>query len=438
MASRLAPLLVAAFTSSTLRQLRRSAAELRRRVTRAPRRVDYFHQVDDPYSQLAAQTLARLVERYDIVLTPHLVAPPDDDAAPERARLEAYSRKDAADVAPAYGLEFARPAGAPAADLIDLATRLLAACDSAAFAARAATIGSAMWSGDRATLERMASESPPADAASTAALVREGSALRRRLRHYLGATFYYAGEWYWGVDRLHYLEEHLRSLGAARAVDPAPLVAPPQPRPPASTTPPARPIVVEFYASLRSPYTAIAMDRVYDLPRRYPIELRLRPVLPMVMRGLPVPLAKRLYIVLDTKREAERAGVAFGRVADPVGEPVERAFALYPWARSKRREGELLRAFTRAAFAEGVDTGSEAGLRHVVEGAGLSWEEAQAHRSDTGWRDELEANREQMFALGLWGVPSFRVCDDGLHPDFCTWGQDRIWLVEQEIARRLE
>ena len=51
----------------------------------------------------------------------------------------------------------------------------------------------------------------------------------------------------------------------------------------------------------------------------------LRPVLPMVMRGLPVPREKQLYIVLDTKREAEDAGVAFGRMLNrytdtPVGQ----------------------------------------------------------------------------------------------------------------------
>jgi len=118
MASRVAPLLVAAFTSPALRKLRRGTAELRRVLSRRPHQVHYFHQVDDPYSQLAAQALPALVERYDIVLTPHLAAPPDDDAAPERERLEAFSRKDAADVAPAYGLEFPRPAGAPAGPLV--------------------------------------------------------------------------------------------------------------------------------------------------------------------------------------------------------------------------------------------------------------------------------------------------------------------------------
>ena len=165
--------------------------------------------------------------------------------------------------------------------------------------------------------------------------------------------------------------------------------------------------MLEFYPSLRSPYTYIAMERVYALARRYPVELVLRPVLPMVMRGLPVPRTKQLYIALDTKREAEDAGLAFGRVCDPVGRPVERAFSLYPWARERGRAAELLLSFARAAFAEGIDTGSDAGLRFVVERAGLDWDEARERLATDAWRDELEANREALFALGLWGVPSF-------------------------------
>ena len=127
----------------------------------------------------------------------------------------------------------------------------------------------------------------------------------------------------------------------------------------------------------------------------------------------------------------------FGRVCDPVGRPVERGFSLWPWARDQGRGFALLESFTTAAFADGVDTGSDEGLRLVVERAGLSWNDARAHLDREGWRDELEANREQLFALGLWGVPSFRVLGPDGEPDYSTWGQDRLWRIEQEIRRRL-
>ncbi len=435
---RIAPLIVAALTSRRTREARRWLAERRRRLRREAHRVRYFHQVDDPYSHLAAQVLGQLAARYDVEIEPHLVGPPPDAAAPERHLLEAFARKDAADVAPGYGLEFPRRQAPPAAALVEMTSRLLTGAIAAGrFTEVAASAGGGLWDGDAGRLEDLARATPPADPAATRKALETGSALRRRLGHYLGAMLHYGGEWYWGVDRLWHLERRLRSLGALRpGAGTAPIVRRPdfgdQP-----VAPGARRLTLEFYPSLRSPYTYIAMERVYALPHRYPLDLRLRPVLPMVMRGLPVPSAKRMYITLDTAREAEDVGVPFGRVCDPVGRPVERAFSLFAWARDRGRAAELLLSFARAAFAEGIDTGEDAGLRRVVERIGLSWTEARSHLDRDGWRAELEENREALLAMGLWGVPSFRLCGESGEADFCTWGQDRIWRLEQEIRTRL-
>jgi 2-hydroxychromene-2-carboxylate isomerase len=150
---------------------------------------------------------------------------------------------------------------------------------------------------------------------------------------------------------------------------------------------------------------------VLALPERLPVELDWRPVLPMVMRGLPVPREKQLYIVLDTKREAEDAGVPFGRVCDPVGRPVERCLSLYPWARDRGRAAELLLAFMRAAFAQGVDTGSDAGCRRGGT-AGLRWSEACKRLDrDDGWRAEPSRIAKRFSRSACWGVPSYCLRD---------------------------
>jgi 2-hydroxychromene-2-carboxylate isomerase len=437
LARRIAPTLIEAMTSPRTRAARRWLAEQRRRVSGEPHRVLYFHQIDDPYSQLAAQVLPELLARYEVVLEPHLVGPPSDAAAPERQRLADFARRDAADVAPGYGLVFPADAVAPAPECVELAGRMLhPAIADGTFPALAARAGAALWGGDRRALEAIARESGVTDLAAARAAALAGGRLRERLGHYLGGMFHYGGEWYWGIDRLHHLERRLRALGLAR--EPGAAWIAPRPDPSREPAPAARErLTLEYYPSLRSPYTGIVMDRVLELPKRLPVDLALRPVLPMVMRGLPVPREKRLYITQDTKREAEDAGVAFGRVCDPVGRPVERCFSLYPFARERGRAAELLRSFTQAAFAEGVDTGSDAGLRLVAERAGLAWSEARTHLDREGWREELEANRKQLFALGLWGVPSFRLLGRPGEPDYSTWGQDRLWRVEQEIRRRL-
>jgi hypothetical protein len=173
------------------------------------------------------------------------------------------------------------------------------------------------------------------------------------------------------------------------------------------------------------------MERVLALVSHYGLELRLRFVLPMVMRGLPVPAAKRTYILRDCKREAERLGLPFGSVCDPVGRPVERGLAILNGAMATGAGPAFADSFLRGVFAEAVDAGSDRGLRQLVERAGLDWQQARVWMADESWRAVAEDNRRSMFADQLWGVPSFRF------GALSTWGQDRLWLVEQAIVETL-
>jgi 2-hydroxychromene-2-carboxylate isomerase len=432
---RLSPWITRTLTHPGRRRLARRMGELRRALRGGRRRVEYFHQVDDPYCQLVAPLLEPLMDRYAIELVPVLVGPPPDEAAPARDQLVAFSRKDAADIAAYYDQVFDDIGEQPASELVGLANAILAANIAAdRFAALVAAIGEALWAGDGKALATLAEEYGASDPDTAARAVEAGNQRRRKLGHYLAATFHYSGEWYWGIERLSYLEERLVELGLGDD-------SPPVVRRTAGEQRPVRTdgseLTLEFFASLRSPYTAISFERVRQLVDRYGIRLVLRPVLPMVMRGLPVPPAKSRYILLDTKREAERAGIAFGHMADPIGRPVELGYSLFAWASEQGRALEWLHEFARGASAEGIDMGSETGLRRAAERAGLSWDEARTRLGNEDWRDEIEANRLAMTKLGLWGVPSFRLHGPSGTPDFVTWGQDRLWLIEERILERI-
>lgn len=424
--------------SPTIRAARRRFVEWRRRRSGAPHRIEYFHQVDDPYSQLLVQLLEPLVSAYEVELIPQLVGPPSQANNPERARLAAYARKDAADVAPHYGLTFPRTAATPNPEQIAAVSAALASApDAASFVRRARELGDALWGDAKDRLAEGVARAAPADESETRRRSEAGDARRAQLGHYSGAMLYYGREWYWGVDRLHHLERRLAALGATRPGARVPLA----PRPaidPGSARDGGR-ITLEFFPSLRSPYTAVIYERTLELARQTGVRLVLRPVLPMVMRGVPATFRKGSYIFFDAKREAEALGVSYGRrFIDPIGAPVERAYSLYPWAHERGRGDALLGAFLRAAFDEGVDTSREAGLRSVVQQAGLPWEEARGRIGNDAWRDELESNRLCMYdELGLWGVPSYRVRGPDGTPDFSTWGQDRLWLVAAELRTRI-
>ena len=399
----------------------RAAAERARQRRGLRHQILYFHQADDPYCALAAAALPRLLARYDVDLVPHLAGPPPDRAAPERAMLVAHSRRDAERLARRWGLQFADPGAQPPPTSVQRATALLSrAIDADRFASEAGPISQALWNEPTALAEA-------GDPSLQAAAVRltAGTALRERLGHYSSATFYYGGEWYWGIDRLHHLERRLQDLGAQRP-GVSDLLFPPSAdlQTPVSL---AAPPPIDFFFSLRSPYSAIVTPRILALARLTGARLRLRFLLPMVMRGLPVPGEKRKYIARDAAREAFVRGIPFGRINDPLGRPVERGLALIPFAEREGRGEAYLASFMRGVWAEGLDAGSDRGLRKIAERAGLDWSGGMVAMRDESWRATAEENRRELFGLGLWGVPSFHVGAT------VVMGQDRLWAVEEAL-----
>ena len=403
------------------------------RVRRGERHyVHYFHQVDDPYSALTAAILPNLLARYDIALIAHVVSPPPDSAAPQRERLVAYSRRDSQMLARQSGLVFTDHGAQPSAQVIDQTrAQLVGAIAAGRFAQLAGPLSASLWRNLASTTALPLPGEPWANAvpAAVAEHVEAADGLRQRLGHYLGATFFYAGEWYWGLDRLYHLEQRLQDLGAQRGALEGMIFAPPPDL--AQPTPAAQAPPIDFFLSLRSPYSAIVTPRVFNLSRLTGAPVRLRYVLPMVMRGLPVPKDKRMYISFDAAREAHVRNIAFGRLNDPVGKPTERGLALIPLAERHGLGEAYLGSFMRGVWSEGIDAGSDRGLRRIAQRAGLDWDEAQLALQDEGWRAVAEANRAEMAALGLWGVPSFRV------GDVSTWGQDRLWVVQQALLGQL-
>jgi 2-hydroxychromene-2-carboxylate isomerase len=411
--------------------------EIVRRLKGTPHVVELFHQVDDPYSHLALEATGPLLDRYDVELRFHLTSATDRAHAPEPALLADYARRDCLSIAPHYDLAFDIGADAPTgADVAQVEALLAGLTGDPRFREVALKAGRALWRRDTEALDRLAAKVPSASPDEVASAIAAGNALRARRRHYSGGMFWYAGEWYWGVDRLHHLERRLSALGAARSARDAPRFD----RPPldAGSVRNDGRLELEIYPSLRSPYTALIFERSLELADSVGVPVRVKPVMPMVMRGVPAPADKATYIMTDALREARHLGVPFGNMYDPIGRPVERGFALWPFAHARGRGAEYIAAFLRAAFVEGRRTDTDEGLRSVVESAGLDFEAARAALDDDGWRHALEANRVEMYdELGLWGVPSYRLRGPETEPDLCVWGQDRLWLVAAEMRRRL-
>jgi 2-hydroxychromene-2-carboxylate isomerase len=184
-----------------------------------------------------------------------------------------------------------------------------------------------------------------------------------------------------------------------------------------------------MWLSFRSPYSYLALEQIEAILAPYNIPLVLKPVLPMVTRGLAVPNVKRMYIVRDAKREADRLGIPFGELCDPLGKGVEHCIAIAHWAQSKGALIPFVKSAMRGIWSEGKDVSEYVDLRAVVERAGLSWDEAKAQLDDpTGLKAANESVAE-MAVISLWGVPSIRV------GNFIAWGQDRLPLLADRLRR---
>jgi 2-hydroxychromene-2-carboxylate isomerase len=414
-------------TSPARRRMARNLAAFRARLQGERPTIRYFHQADDPYSHLAVQMLPRLRARYGAAIEVSLVPPPGDSAAPDRERLRAYGLRDAGRLGRARGLGFPVNAALPAPEAVRRLEAVLAdALERGRFEEVASAAGAALWSGDARTLGGMAAWASGQAPRLVDDTLVFGEGRRARLGHYLGGMFHFEGEWFWGVDRLGHLESRLAERGLDREAGTPPLAPSLEPSlgAPAGLTGPT----IEIWFSFRSPYSWLVLPRIRQLARAYNARLELRPILPMVMRGLAVPRVKTLYIALDCKREAERLGLPFGTIVDPVGAGAERALAVLHHAIGLGVGEEFAELGLRAAFADGIALAQDRGLYAVARDAGLTDAQTAAALADETWRGRVETNRAALLDAGLWGAPTFRVSGCEAH-----WGQDRLWMLEDDI-----
>jgi 2-hydroxychromene-2-carboxylate isomerase len=151
----------------------------------------------------------------------------------------------------------------------------------------------------------------------------------------------------------------------------------------------------------------------------------------MKMSGFAIPEIKAAYFRVDPAREALRHGLRFGNFCDPFGAGLERAMALVEPAREAGRLEPYLLSVMQGVWADGIDTATDAGLRHLAERAGLNWAAMQPRLADEAWRAWAADNRAELERLGQYAAPTWRL------GNWVTWGQDRLWMIEREIEARL-
>ena len=98
---------------------------------------------------------------------------------------------------------------------------------------------------------------------------------------------------------------------------------------------------------------------------------------------------------------------------------------------------EYIDELLKASFQDGINIGDDEYLEETVTNLNLDWSVIKKDLNTSKWKKVLNDNVNDMYQGNCWGVPSFKIADeDGSNP-YYVWGQDRMWLLKEEINRRL-
>jgi 2-hydroxychromene-2-carboxylate isomerase len=376
--------------------------------------------------------LDQLGQSYDIELIPLVVGTPPVSSTPEVEMLQDHSIKDASMIAPHYGLHFESNKTRIRPENIKIAQAILLTTKQESFAKIAQEVGEALWGNDLDRLKALQKNKAMISNEEIFKRISENNRKQKQLGHYFGGIFAYEGECYWNIDRLPFLEERLIALGANKFNRPSILERTP-------STDKLQPIIsgmtLEVIFSARSPYSYLALPQLIEFRKKFPVKIVYRPILPMVMRGMTINKEKQLYIVHDCKRVAEKKGIPFGNIADPLGKAVERCYSLFQHVQENGKEEEYFNNFLKAVWAEGQHGYLTKTLKNIVEKIGLNWKEAKTKLDNNEWHQIIEKNRQVLYSQGKWGVPTMILKNQNEETVLSVWGQDRIWLIEEEIHK---
>lgn len=424
-----------AISSDTVLSTKRLYHEGKRSITSKEHTLEVFVCITDPYSYLLLQVIPEIQQRYGLQVRLYTVRDKQTDMFPDLAKWQQNSLIDCARLAKLYALSFPEldnfagkndnALDAYWAAMLHVEKCALSVTDMLAIFAQ-------YWQNIPSELVAQKTAETELMPLASCKMLIQNQEYQVKQGHYLPATIKYAGEWYWAIDRLDHLESRLNRLLVSAAGGQVKYDRQTKHLLTHPATPETAAHPVTLYFSARSPYSYLGLELAVKLCNHYGCPLIVKPVLPMMMRGMNVPQTKKMYIFHDTKREAKKHGIDYGFVADPLGKAVENCYALFALAKSQGKAISYLLEFARAVNSQGLLADNGNGMQVIVQRSGLNWHEAKRELNNPvqPWRQEVEDNMNELNNLGLWGVPCFH------YQDTVAWGQDRLWVIEQAILSK--
>ena len=383
--------------------------------------IYFYHAPECAVSDLMLQIIERLETRYPMVkfIGKTVATCNTDDLVPKKKELKAYNERDAGMLVENFGFDSFKSLEDD--ELISVRKQLLEIekKNPTNYITTAMQLRTT-----RNTTNAILSDS------ETDKLIEKNSAELSSTGHWLPGTVYFLGRIY-NIDRVKMLEEKLQSMELqGEGVSGCCLTSVKPTKSPKLSS-------MDVWISPRSPYSYIA---IYRLAQEWDIrddgvywcetKLNLRPTMPSVMRGIPIPQTKKRFILLDSARVCRYLDIPFGFIVDPVGDSSSNVLKICahlqrnPEKYNPGTDFKFLLETMKGCWSQGVDLTNVANLVRIGAPLGIK-SIPEILSADSDWKTDITACTSELASVSLWGVPSFS------YGDKSCWGQDRMWLVKQ-------
>ena len=195
------------------------------------------------------------------------------------------------------------------------------------------------------------------------------------------------------------------------------------------------PQVIDYYASLNSPWTYLGHDRLVAIAQAHGKRIRIEPVdfgpIFAATGGLPLPKRspqRQAYRMQELKRW--RAYLDLPLVLEPVNWPGQELGAAGMIYAARERGDDavaLAGAFLRANWVDEKDIGDETTMLEVAAALGLDGEVLRAEALAADYRAIREKVSNEAIERGVFGAPSY------VYGESLYWGQDRLDFLDREL-----
>jgi len=248
--------------------------------------------------------------------------------------------------------------------------------------------------------------------------------------HYLPAAMFFAGNWFIGIDRLAHLERRLNTLQLNKSMN-------------ENSDSPVRYSAnaltfekrvneqlideCQIFISLRSPYSYLGFIKAKRLANHYQVSLKIRPLVPLMMRGLRLTNNKQKYIIDDAIREALQADIPFSATTCLTEKGIINCYQVFAYAEQQGKSSDYIEAIFKAIYVNNIDLAILTNLQSICQTLDLDYQQALLYGESHDWQQWSDVNQTALDEIGLWGVPCFS------YQDTNCWGQDRLAQIEQAI-----